>query len=193
MSSSGDEFFLLDDNHNWWNDIPDPKYLMMLPNAEHTMAPHYLQIYQTMVSFILHVLENKPMPSVTWTTSSDESVGRINLKADPAPHNITAYYAHTWANVTRRDFRLAALREDGSVSPQLVFWRHNIPVEELGNGEYTIEMPATPGVWTGFFIEGEWEGPNGYAMTLTSQVNIVPNTFPRPKCTDTESCHGWLT
>ena len=26
--SSGDEFFLPDDNHNWWNGIPDPKYLM---------------------------------------------------------------------------------------------------------------------------------------------------------------------
>jgi len=28
MVSSGDEFFLCDDNHNWWNGIPDPKYLM---------------------------------------------------------------------------------------------------------------------------------------------------------------------
>ena len=26
--SSGDEFFLADDNWNWWNGIPDPKYLL---------------------------------------------------------------------------------------------------------------------------------------------------------------------
>jgi PhoPQ-activated pathogenicity-related protein len=191
MVSSGDEFFLLDDNHHWWNDIPDPKWLMMLPNAEHTMAPHYLQIYETLVSFVMSVVDNVPLPSVTWTMAETPTGGNIHLVTNPPPINLKAYWAVTLGNDTRRDFRLAS-QDDGETALHPVFWRQNLTIVDMGNGEYHLDMENTPGEWTGFFLEGEWEGPTGLRWMATSQVNIIPWTFPRAQCTDAASCYGYL-
>jgi len=192
--SSGDEFFLLDDNHNWWNDIPDPKWLMMLPNAEHSMAPHYLQIYETLVSFILSITQDHEIPTVSWTLGQTDTTVSVHYVANPPPSIINAYYAVTLDSDKRRDFRLASL-EEGTDGPWVhpVGWRHNITVADLGNGNYHVEHPLTDGEWTGLFVEGEWEGPTGLRMVFTSQVNIAPNTYPRDPCTDEESCYGFLT
>jgi PhoPQ-activated pathogenicity-related protein len=189
--SSGDEFFLPDDNHNWWDGIPDPKYLMMLPNAEHTMAPHYLQIYESGVSFAINIIENKPMPSVTWTMEQTPEGGSILFKTDPPPVRVKAYRAVTLANDTRRDFRLAAMIDDTIVFHP-VAWRQTLDILDLGGGEYRVNAENVPGEWVGFFVEGEWEGPTGYRLTLTSQVNIIPWTYPAELCTDPMSCWGQL-
>lgn len=48
VSSTGDEFFMPDDSYLFFNDLPEPKYFRMLPNAEHSTVisglttPHYL-------------------------------------------------------------------------------------------------------------------------------------------------------
>jgi PhoPQ-activated pathogenicity-related protein len=191
MVSSGDEFFLLDDNHNWWNDIPDPKWLMMLPNAEHTMAPHYVQIYETMISFMLNILQRSTPPTVTWTMGSTPTGGYVELMTDTPPEVINAYWAVTLSNDTRRDFRLACL-EDGDTAFHPVLWKQNLTIVDVDVGHYRVEVDETPDEWTGLFLEGEWVGPNGGRMVFTTQVNIIPDTYPRPICTDAESCYGYL-
>lgn len=189
--SSGDEFFLPDDNHNWWEGIPDPKYLMMLPNAEHSMAPHYLKIYETAVSFLFLVIDGGTLPTVTWTMANTTTGGYIHMVTDPPPLNVTAYRAVTLANDTRRDFRLASgTPDDISIHP--VIWRQDLSIVDMGNGEYHVEAENVEDEWVGFFIEGEWEGPTGYRMLLTTQVNIIPWTFPVEGCYDAESCWGTL-
>jgi len=48
VSSTGDEFFMPDDSHLWFADMPEPKYFRMLPNAEHSTVlsglttPHFI-------------------------------------------------------------------------------------------------------------------------------------------------------
>jgi PhoPQ-activated pathogenicity-related protein len=191
--STGDEFFLLDDNHHWWHDIPsDNKYLMMMPNSEHSMAPHYLQIYATAVSFGLSVLRNVPMPRLSWDLGETETGGYIRFFADPPPLDIRVFRAVTLASDTRRDFRLVHGTPD-NLSPHPVIWRRNVlHAEDLGGGEYYVEAEKVEGEWVGFFVEAEWEGPSERRMIFTSQVNIIPNTYPHEACTDSESCWGTL-
>jgi len=129
---------------------------------------------------------------VTWNMGHTDDGGFIDFNTNPAPKNVKAYWASTLANNTRRDFRLAAIGNGDSVVIQPVIWRQNRNITEVSEGVFHVEIETVPDVWTGLFIEGEWEGPTGYRMIFTSQVNIVPNTFPRPKCTDNASCYGWL-
>ena len=48
ISSSGDEFFMPDDTHYFFQDLPEPKYFRILPNAEHSTVlsgvsnPHFI-------------------------------------------------------------------------------------------------------------------------------------------------------
>ena len=192
MVSSGDEFFLTDDNWNWWDAMPDPKYLLMLPNAEHSMAPHYLKIYETAVSFWLSYLEGIPYPTVTWQMSQTDTTGSIILHSNPPPVELTAFSAVTLGNDTRRDFRLASVHEDGEVGFHPVLWTENLAIIDLGGGSYQVNADVVEGEWVGFFFMGTWEGPTGYRMMFTSQVNIIPDIRPSPPCTSPETCWSVL-
>jgi PhoPQ-activated pathogenicity-related protein len=195
MVSSGDEFFLCDDSLQWWNDMPGPKYMMMLPNAEHSMAPHYVQIYETAVSFWMSILDEVPLPLVSWSMTQTEGGGLIVFNTYPQPINITAFSATTLSNDTRRDFRLASLSASGEPAIHPVAWRRNVNVVDLGNGlQYGAAVEKVEGEWVGFFFQGTWEGPapNYYRLVLTSQVNIVPDTHPRGPCLDNVECYGKL-
>jgi PhoPQ-activated pathogenicity-related protein len=154
MSSSGDEYFLCDENWVWWDLIPSKdKYLMMLPNAEHTMAPHYLQIFETATAFYLNYLDGNPYPHVSWTLGWTPGGGFIDFVTDPPPKSIRGFSAVTLANDTRRDYRLAALNEEGQAVLHPVPWRRNVPIIDLGGGRYRAEAEEVEGEWVGFFIE----------------------------------------
>jgi len=189
ISSTGDEFFITDDNHQWWDDIPGPHYLMMLPNAEHIMAPHYPQINDGIISFCQSVLRNVPFPKLSWIMEETETGGSITFYADPEPKELTVFSARTLGlpNDDRRDFRLLSAN-----GPHPVIWRQTLTYEHRGPGEYYVEAEKIEDEWVGFFFEGEWEGPAGRRMVFTSQVNIIPWTYPTEACYDAVSCWGRL-
>jgi len=195
MSSSGDEFFLLDDTIPWWNEMPEPKWMMMLPNAEHTMAPHYIKIYETGAAFWQSVLQGIQLPTVTWSMAETEIGGLIVFNTNPRPENITAFSATTLGNDTRRDYRLAALNEEGDVAIHPVIWRQDVQFADFGDGlSWGAQVQQVPGEWVGFFFQAVWIGPepNYFRMYLTSQVNLVPYTYPVPPCMNNEECYGYL-
>jgi PhoPQ-activated pathogenicity-related protein len=195
MVSSGDEFFLTDDSQQWWDDMPGPKYMMMLPNAEHSMAPHYIKIYETAVSVWLSVLEGIQLPDVTWTMQETSLGGLIVFDTVPHPNNITAFSAVTLGNDTRRDYRLAALDENDDVKLHPVWWRQDVAVIDFGDGvSWGASVEQVEGEWVGFFFQGIWEGPapKHYRMYFTSQVNVVPYTWPREPCLTNAECYGYL-
>ena len=50
-----DEFLMPDDSRYWWDAIPEPKHLAMLPNTEHSTC--FLWLKQKYTDILLHLLE----------------------------------------------------------------------------------------------------------------------------------------
>jgi hypothetical protein len=104
-----------DDSFNWYNDLPEPKRLLMTPNADHSMATGLLEIVPAISSFINLLLhkEEDQLPSMSWSIS--ESDGTIVATLDDVGdvHEASLWYAYSCGNnvdgVKRRDFRLASL------------------------------------------------------------------------------------
>jgi PhoPQ-activated pathogenicity-related protein len=190
--ASGDEFFLCDESLLWWNGIPSPnKYLTMMPNAEHTLAPHYGQIADTIQAFVLTYLEEAAFPIVWWSINPTSIGGEIIFHTNPPPLQVVAYRGVTLGNDTRRDFRLFSGDGDDAFRHP-VRWRQELVIEDLGDGAYRVEAEEVEGEWVGFFFEGTWEDSEGRRLVFTSQVSVVPNTYPHEPCSDAASCYGTL-
>ena len=57
FSTGGDEFFLPDDSHYYFSDMKGPKYVNMLPNAEHSCAGHEMQLLLNVQAFYISVFK----------------------------------------------------------------------------------------------------------------------------------------
>ena len=57
FSTGGDEFFLPDDSHYYFSDMKGPKYVNMLPNAEHSCAGHVMQLMFNIEAFYVSVMK----------------------------------------------------------------------------------------------------------------------------------------
>jgi hypothetical protein len=45
--------------------------------------------------------------------------------------------------------------------------------------------------WEGFYIQVNFPGPDGTALELTTETQIIPDTYPTNDCY-AESCYGTL-
>ena len=45
--------------------------------------------------------------------------------------------------------------------------------------------------WEAFFIQADFPGPDGTALELTTETQIIPDTYPTGDCSGT-SCTGTL-
>ena len=53
----------------------------------------------------------------------------------------------------------------------------------------TIAIPTTG--WEGFYIQASFAGPDGTALELTTETQIIPDTYPTNDCSGT-GCIGTL-
>lgn len=194
IAAAGDEFFLCQDFNYWFKNMSEPKYLMMNPNAEHALAPHYPAIYETTMGFYLSVLHNEPMPKNSWTITEFATGSEIVFYTDPnnPPEDVRAFWSETLESDERRDYRLFAGYPDPTAHPAL--WR-NDTVEDRGNGVYVHWLDKHPNgtEWRAHFIEGLWRGHEDHRIFLTTQVAFTPEVLPVPKCDGGAACKGYLT
>jgi len=108
----------------------------------------------------------------------------------------------------RRDFRLVKgdtpadpcefipvkIFGEACINPVLWFGESIAPTS-TANGTYTYvaTQPLPDKGWRGFFLELFYEGPANSAYRLTTQVAIIPNTYPFPPCDQIPAgCKGVL-
>jgi len=202
VQSSGDEFFLPDNEDTFWNDLQvatGGSFLRRLPNAEHSCAGHEISIFFTMRSFYLSIYDNRPLPSFKWMKTSNNTHGYIRATVDfsvgPKPVSVLGYHARTLNN-KRRDFRLviADPNHPGKVIANPVIWLKTDVIIEAQTPTtivYSLTISNPMSGWEGFFIQAVFPGPDGTALELTTETQIVPDTYPTGDCHDV-GCIGTL-
>ena len=100
-------------------------------------------------------------------------------------------------NFSRRDFRLFILNPDDPAKPKpnLVPWESTrdkiIKTETDSSIIYEISYPKPLSGWFGFFFQLSFPGIDGAETIVTSETNIIPETFPFEDCYR-EGCGGVL-
>ena len=66
VDSTGDEFFQLDDNYFWWDNVTQygESHLIFIKNAEHSLVTGLVEVVKTISSFVHDVIANETRPEM---------------------------------------------------------------------------------------------------------------------------------
>jgi PhoPQ-activated pathogenicity-related protein len=196
INAGGDEFQMPDDHRYWAHDMVGEMNLLMVKNAEHSMATGVVEVLQGAGSFVQAMLANSPRPQYTWAI--DNATGMITMTTNVRPKLVTVASSSSGEGVStgRRDFRWAALNV--SFCPIKIFgacirpllWTTSNNVTMVNEYTYTALLDTPSEGWVAFFIEMQWDNPTGPDdFYFTSATSVLPNTMPFPDCHG-EECHG---
>jgi len=183
ICSTGDEFFLPDGTRWFYSDLLGSNYLRMVTNAEHTLTPQQPDVAMSVAAWYNLIVMGVPRPRVSWIVVRSNTTASIVAQVDPKnpPTSIYMWYAQTLSS-TMRDFRLLTCPAVTCFNP--VFWYYQeLPTNP--SGVYQVEFKPPPWGWLGFLIEFIYEfpvpSPNNI-LKVTTEVNIVPDSFPFESC-----------
>lgn len=174
VNAALDEFQQPDDNLYWWKGMPEPKHIMMVPNAEHSMATGLLETVPGISAWIAqHLKDHKQVPAFTWTISADTGAVTATLDGRGEVHEARAWWGYSCGTnldtkSLRRDYRVISiddpcscgLRYDGNCINLQSFWSKEVlPVVEVnGQRTYTFHKDAPgDGRYVAYFIEVEYK------------------------------------
>ncbi len=160
INATGDQFFLPDSSQFYWDDLPAPKYLRYVPNAEHSMSG--TDVPFTLLSFYNAIKSGAKLPVYSWTVNDDDS---MTVQTDKKPSAVKLWQA---TNPKSRDFRVDRI---GRV------WK-STPVAVAADGTYTagVEKPAEG--YTAYLIELTYDNPGSPPFKVTTRVKVVPDVLP---------------
>jgi len=193
VNAGGDEFFLPDDSRFWISEFTSETNLLMVPNAEHSLATGILEIIPALEAFTNGVLLGVPRPTFTWVHDDNAGTITVTNTSPNKPLNVSMWFAYSAKGTGRRDFRLVAGYPKPSL--QLIPW-FEVKLSESSPNKWVAHAPAAPaGQWVAFFVDLKYLGPLTHReqqhFRATTSVGITPNTFPFPPCVGT-GCQGKL-
>lgn len=160
VNSAGDQFFLPDSSHYYFDQLPGTKYLRYVPNSDHSLK-NTDAIYSLFACYNA-VLRGDPLPIFSWTSNPDGTL-RVTTKTKP-----TEVKLWTATNPKARDFRLE------SFGPGY----HSTPLVDEGGGVFTAHVPKPEAGWTAYFIELTFPGSATAPFKFTTDVHVIPDTTP---------------
>ncbi|WZN65232.1 PhoPQ-activated pathogenicity-related protein [Chloropicon roscoffensis] len=180
ITSTGDEFFQVMDDHLWFDEMPGNNHLLRAPNADHLEVTGISKIVPSLVTWVHTInLQRKAkapepvLPALTWQMWSEgegvDQVAHINATLDltkgwtTRPKSVHLRHATTDPNSGRLDFRWFNLDPNcalprlwfygSSVCPIQLVWFDDLidPVEDSGGVlKYHASMGAPQ--------QGGWQG-----------------------------------
>jgi len=184
ICATGDEFFMPESAEFFWKDLLGEKHLMMVPNAEHSLEGHQIDVLLNIQQFVESFIHQRSVPTLQWEFSNNGSV--ITTVLSQKPKTVTLWEAY---NPTARDFRLLTCGEVTWHCINPILW---IPRElnytQLSDGTYqavgVLEVPESG--WRGGLVQATFELTRITGkldpFQITSAVTIVPQSLPYGPC-----------
>src|SRR5437764_15260124 len=80
VNAGGDQYFPPDSSKFYYDDLPGPKFLRYVPNADHSLRGSDAQ--DSILAFYHSILTNAAMPKFSWKMAADGSI-RVQTKDKP--------------------------------------------------------------------------------------------------------------
>jgi len=198
INAGMDEFQMPDDSNFWWKGLPEPKHMIMVPNAEHSLATGILEVVPAVATWISAVLENKGVPEFKWTI--DENTGAINVVLDERGivEEVNGWAANSCGinnNTTdiRRDWRAFHLDApctcgvgyDGNCINFKALWQKTTLTEgkdNIGRRTYNFHVDAPATGYVAYFIEVRYKKhkiPNVVGSSLDTLFGSSESRFKK--------------
>lgn len=181
VGATGDEFFLLDDDQFWWDQLPGKNLRLMVPNAEHSLDTGILTVLNGVSGFYYSILHDKSIPNLSWRIERFADRTTLSVATSVTPSLALIRQATTLSS-ERRDFRLITGKENCSFIVvenkyclQPVIWGVQLltPEQQM---KYTLKE-AKP--YTGFLMEMTFPiQDSDLYLVLSTQVVITPTQLP---------------
>jgi PhoPQ-activated pathogenicity-related protein len=161
LNATGDQFFLPDSSRFYFDDLPGPKYLRYVPNADHSLRE--TDAFQTLAGFYHAQLNGLPMPRLDWSRARD---GSLQVETPDRPVSVKLWQA---TNPTARDFRIDTI-DKAWTSTEL---------SAQGDGTFVVRVAPPAQGWSAYLVEATFEYPDRpVPIKLTTPVWVVPDITP---------------
>jgi PhoPQ-activated pathogenicity-related protein len=160
VNAAGDQYFPPDSSKFYFGDLPGPKYLRYVSNADHSLRGSDAQ--DSILAFYRAVLLKTALPKFGWEMLAD---GSIRVRADDKPTEVNLWRA---TNPKARDFRLV------TIGPAYTKSR----LEATEENTYLASLPKPASGWTAFFVELVFDRGGPAPFKFTTPVSIVPDVLP---------------
>lgn len=162
INASGDQFFLPDSSHFYFDDLPGVKYLRYVPNADHSLKGS--DAFATLLACYDGVLRGAEFPKFQW---KDEADGSVRVTCATPPDKVLVWTAN---NPDARDFRMESLGPKWESAP--------VSADPAKPGEYLVKAAAPAKGWTASFVELTFPTGGPVPWKFTTSVRITPDTLP---------------
>ncbi len=127
INGTNDRYWVVDALNHYWDELPDPKYALYLPNAGHGLEQHRDYAVRGVAAFVRHVAEGHPLPKLSWQYTYTDKGLKLEVTSDQPVVGAQAWVAY----VKDLDFRVAQ-------------WQAQ-PMAKSADGKWVIEVPEREG------------------------------------------------
>lgn len=78
VSSTNDEFFMPDEDRQWWKQLKGEKHRIFVQNAEHSLATGIIEAIDSICAFSTAVIKNTERPKFSWILNRDSATIQVN-------------------------------------------------------------------------------------------------------------------
>lgn len=155
---TNDRYWPLNALNVYWNDLPDPKRVLYIPNQGHGLND-VNKLIGSLSAFHRYTANSKPLPNLTWKFAPTERSVGLTVQVDRTPQDVRIWYA----NNPTLDFREAKWKSQRC---------------QKASAGHLCKQPIASKGYTAVFAETVFRDPDEADYSLSTTVCITSQSRP---------------